>query len=402
MRTLLLFVLLAAIAVAAALFARANTGYVLLVSPPWRVELSMNGFMLLVVAAFALFYAVVRFVSRVTGMPDEVREHRRQANLERARAKQDAALVALLEGRYGRARQAAEEALAIPRSSGLPALIGARAALEMRDFDGVEALLARPDAQVQSLAVPRLMLEAELALERGRTADALARLSELKRDAGLHTAALRLELRTLNQAGRHTEVPALIDQLARRKVYGAADAELLRASAHARSLADLAHDANGLRSYWKGLSDAERTRAQVARAAAQSYRAVGLEREAAEILVKSLERGWSSDLAALYADCRLPDGPRQLEVAERWLIQHSQDATLLHALGRLCERERLWGKAQTYYEAALALDPGWRNHVALGELNAALGRRDAANAHLAAALDLTLAELGGRAARPLR
>ena len=112
------------------------------------------------------------------------------------------ALIGLLEGRYGRARQCAEEALAIPHSSGLAALIGARAALETRDFDGAAALLARPDAQAASLRVPRLMLEAELALEQGRPAEALARLAELKRDAGAHTAALRLELRTLRQAGR--------------------------------------------------------------------------------------------------------------------------------------------------------------------------------------------------------
>ena len=87
------------------------------------------------------------------------------------------------------------------------------------------------------------------------------------------------------------------------------------------------------------------------------------------------------------------DATRQLETAEHWLLQHNQDATLLYALGMLCERESLWGKAQTYFEASLALDNHWRTHVALGELLARLGRDDAANAHLAAALKLALAEL---------
>ncbi|MGE5105462.1 MAG: heme biosynthesis protein HemY, partial [Betaproteobacteria bacterium] len=78
---------------------------------------------------------------------------------------------------------------------------------------------------------------------------------------------------------------------------------------------------------------------------------------------------------------------------ERWLITHSQDANLLYALGRICERRELWGKAQTYLEASLALDNHWRAHVALGELQAKLGRTDEANAHLAAALRLALEEL---------
>jgi HemY protein len=92
----------------------------------------------------------------------------------------------------------------------------------------------------------------------------------------------------------------------------------------------------------------------------------------------------------LYAECRTPDATRQLETAEGWLVEHSQDATLLYALGRLCERQRLWGKAQTYLEASLALDNQWRTQLALGELFANLERTDEANAHLAAALRLAI------------
>ena len=398
MRGLLLFLLLGAIAVAVALFARINVGYVLFVAPPYRLELSLNAFLVLAVAAFALAYAVARFAARLGRLPAEVRAHRKAQQIARARAKQDAALVRLLEGRFGRARAAAEEALAIPHSSGLAALIGARAAMETREFDAAEGFLSRPDAQVPSLAVPRMMLEAEIALERGRGGDALARLAALKREAGAHTAALRLELRALALAGRHAEVPPIVDQLEKRKVYDRRQAELLRAVAHADALRGLAADAAGLRAYWQRLPDAERTNPRVAHAAARSFLLLGGDREAAEIAAKSLERHWDPELVALYARCRLPDAKPQLELAERWLARHSQDATLLDALGRLCEREQLWGKAQTYYEASLALEDGWRTRVALGEMLARLGRADAANAHLAAALKLALAELEDDAA----
>jgi HemY protein len=394
MRALLLFLLLGAVAVAVALFARVNdAGYVLVVAPPYRLEVSLNAFIVLLVAVFGALYALLRFGSRLSRLPQEVRAHRRMQHVERSRARQDAALMGLLEGRYGRARQAAEEALAIPHSSGLAALIGARAALETRDFDGAAALLSRPDAQAASLRVPRLMLDAELALEQGRPAEALARLAELKRDAGAHTAALRLELRTLMHAGRHAEVPALLEQLVKRKVYDPAQAELLRAAAHADALQSFAGDAEGLRAYWNRLSDNDRLLSKIALAGARRFMSVGADREASEILARSLERHWDPQLALAYAECRVPDGTRQLERAERWLQQHSGDAILLHALGRLCERQQLWGKAQTYYEASIALDDGWRARVALGEMLARLGRHDAANAHLAAALKLALDEL---------
>jgi HemY protein len=392
-RVLLAFLVIATAAVTLALLFRINTGYVLFVSPPYRIELSQNAFIVIAVLSMVAIYALVRMLVRIARLPADVREGRRRRQFERFRSKQDAAVVALLEGRHGKARQFAEEALAIPHSSPIAALVGARAALETRDYPAAAAMLDRPDTQATKLAVPRLMLEAELALERGQPAEALARLAELRREAGLHTAAQRLELRALTAAGRPAEIPALVDQLVKRKVYDAEQGELLRASAHAEALETFAHDAAGLRAYWARVPESDRVQPKVASAAAKTFLALGNDREAADILAKSLERTWDSRLVLLYAQCRAPDATRQLETAERWLVSHSHDAALLYTLGRLCERQQLWGKAQTYLEASLALDNHWRAHVALGEMLAKLDRHDEANAHLSAALSLALSEL---------
>lgn len=396
MRVLFWFLLLAGAAVAVALAAKLTTGYALFVAPPYRVELSLNVLVVLAVTGFVAGYILLRVVKRALALPEEVRLFRQRQRQERARAKQDAAVVALLEGRFGRARQYAEEALAIPQSSGLAALIGARAAIDTREFPAAETLLARPDAQVQSLTVPRLMLEAEMRLEQGQPLEALGILQNLRKEAGSHTAALRLELRALQGAGRYADIPALVDQLVKRKVYGAPEGDFVRAAAHARELEARADDATGLRAYWGRLSDAEQRMPKLARAAARSFLAQDADRDAADILARSLERQWDSDLAALYGECRLADTTPQLEQAERWLATHSDDAKLLHALGVLCERAQLWGKAQTYLEASLALDDSYRTRVTLGELLARLGRSGEANVHLAAALKLALAELEPR------
>jgi HemY protein len=237
------------------------------------------------------------------------------------------------------------------------------------------------------------MLEAEMKQEQGQPLEALAILRTLRKEAGSHTAALRLELRALQAAGRYAEIPPVVDQLVKRKAYGVSEGEFVRAAAHAQELVARAHDTEGLRAYWAKLPDAEQRMPKIARAAARSFMAMGGDREAAEIIARSLERDWDADLVALYAECRPADVLPQLEQAERWLAAHSDDAGLLHALGVLCERAQLWGKAQTYLEASLALDDGYRAHVALGELFARLGRDGEANTHLAAALKLALAEL---------
>lgn len=388
MRFLFWFLLLAVAAVVVALAVKLNAGYALLVAPPYRIELSLNLLFVLLAGGFFGLYFVIRVIARTVRVPQNVRIWRRQQKVDRARAKQDGAIVALLEGRYGKARQQAQEALAIPGSSGLNAIVAARAALDVRDFDDVEELLNRPDAQGSSLAVPRLMLSAESALEQGRSQESLRVLDTLRKEAGMHTAALRLELRALEAARRWSDIPPLLDQLVRRKVFDAAQAEHVRVSAQSEQLKLLAHDATGLRDYWSHLSDAVRVHPKIARAAARSFMQLGGEREAADILAQSIDREWDSDLVELYGECRLGDSTRQLEQAERWLLSHNHDAVLLRVLGTLCLRQQLWGKAQTYLEASLAVENTWQAHLALGEMLGRLGRDVEANAHFVAALKL--------------
>lgn len=119
MRFLAAFLSIAALAVGFALLAKSDAGYVQFVLPPLRIETSFFVFVLGTFVAFLVVHLLLRFAARIAAMPREVRTHRARAQLERARAKQDAAIVALLEGRYGRARELADEALALPRSGGL-------------------------------------------------------------------------------------------------------------------------------------------------------------------------------------------------------------------------------------------------------------------------------------------
>jgi len=396
MRFLFWFLLLAVAAVVAALAARLNAGYALLVAPPYRVELSLNLLLILIVGGFTALYFGLRVIVRTVQLPAHVREWRRLQKKDRVRAKLDAAIVALLEGRYGKAQQQAQEALALPHSSGLAALVAARAAIDVRQFDAAEAYLSRPETQASSLAVSRLTLSAEIALEQGQPQEAMRILESLKREAGMHTAALRLELRATQAARRFGEIPPLVEQLVKRGVFDAAQAEQVRIAAQREQLRALAHDAAGLRDAWSRLPESMRTLPPIARAAALSFLQLGGDREAGEIVARSLERTWDSELVELYGECRLPDATRQIEQAERWLAAHSQDAALLRVLGTLCQRQQLWGKAQTYLEASVALDNHWRTHLALGEMLGRLGRNDEANTHFVAALRLATDELKRR------
>ena len=131
----------------------------------------------------------------------------------------------------------------------------------------------------------------------------------------------------------------------------------------------------------------------VARAAAESFIALKSGARAAEIIERSLEQTWDSELAALYGACADADSdagatvPR-IERAERWLTAHPQDASLLLTLGQLCARQALWGKAQNYLDASIAIEATYPAHLAAARLHENLGNADNAQRHTRAALEL--------------
>ena len=393
MRILLSLVLLFAVAVGLALLGRYNTGYVAFVTEAQRIELSLNLFLLLVIAGLIAGYAGLRLIARTLALPRKVAAFRHSRREARVRALLDAGWVALLEGRYGKARQFADQALAEDRHAGLAALLAARAALEVRAFNDVDHYLELADDATENLSVPRMMIEAEQCLALHQPLEAIKVLQRLRAASGLHTAALRLELRALQAAGRWQEIPPLVEQLVRRDVIEPVQAEQLRWHAQSEYLRELYADSKALRDYWQQLPEQDRIQTKVAAAAARSLLQLGGERQAAEILAAALDHEWSDALILLYGDCVGSDTVKLIRQAEAWLQVHSDDAVLLLVLGRLCMREQLWGKAQTYLEASIALHEGHTAHVLLGEMLGRLGETDRANVHLAAAMRLALKEL---------
>lgn len=386
------------LAVALTLAARYNTGYVLVVSPPYRVELSLNLAALLLIAGFVAVYALVRFVLAALRLPGEVRAYRLARRREKARQTLLAALREYFAGRYARAERAAAAALDLDEQPALSALLAARAAHELRARERRDAYLARAAAAAAGAdEAPHVVTAAELLLEERRHEEALELLKRLPR---LHTAALRLELKAQQRAHNWGEVARLAEALRRRNVFDATQADEVRRYALIEELKRRASDAALLRQAWEGLPAPDRRDRRIAAAAAQCFIALGDCGRAHRIVEEALEAEWDSPLAQLYSECEGGDAVKRIERAEVWLQRHPDDPALLLTLGRLCAECGLWGKAQSYLEASLAIEPTFTAHLAAARLQERLENAEAAARHYRASLDLALAQLkavtGGR------
>jgi len=397
MRVLLWVSGLFAVAVGLVIAARYNNGYVLLVLPPWRAEVSINLTIVLALSVFLIAYALVRAIIATAAMPSRVRASRKRHAENRARSVFNEALVNFFEGRFGRAEKAASAALKAGESPALSAMLAARAAHGMRAYATRDKYLAKSASADPDEDAMRFMAQAEMLLDERRYYDAL---DVLKRLPQKHTGALRLELRAQQMAMNWERVLALIPQLEKRGVFERPVVAQLRRQAVIESLKRKAVDDKSLQEYWDRLASEDRYDPRIAATAAQSFIALGGCGQAHKIVEEGLARQWDPALLANYSECLGTDVRQQLERAEKWLEQHPRDAVLLLTLGRLCAHQGLWGKARSYLEASLSIESTHSAHLDLGRLLEREGKPVEAAAAYQKALEVTLEQLaqhaGGR------
>jgi HemY protein len=369
---------------------------VLFYYPPYRVEMSMVFFALAALTSFVLLYFLFRLLGNALGLPTSVRAWRWRRRRERAHAALAAALQAFYEGRYVRAEKEAAIAFESGPVPGVAALLAARAAHQVRDFERRDRWLERADASGDSLQAARLVSRAELALEDRDFVAARDALRNLHGAGPKHVATTRLLLRAERGAGAWDEVLRLASQLSKRDAISPALAEEYKVQATVELLARAADDRGAFERRWRGIAAADRVQPRVAAAGARHATALGLARLAREIVENALAAEWVPTLVALYGDlpeameqdARIGEARARIERAEKWLLERERDAQLLAALGRLCAQAELWGKARSFREASLSFEESRAARIELARLAERLGQADEAQRHFRKAAEL--------------
>lgn len=388
MRGLFWLVAVFAAAVALAVVGRVSEGVVVLVVPPWRIEVSLVLFAAALLAAFAVLYLALRLVRHTLALPAQVRAYRERRRRDQAQLALAAALQAYYEGRYARSEKEAALAWESGAAPGLAALIAARAAHQLRQRERRDLWLERAAKVGEPMQAAMLLTRAELALDERDFRGARDALRSLHGAGPRNIAAARMLLRAERGAQNWDEVLRLASMLGKRAAIAPAIAEEYRVQAHIEMLARAAGDRAPLEACWRKVPGPDRLHPRVAAAAAGHATALGEAALAREILENSLNADWSEALVTQYAE--LPpleaqeldrEARARLERAERWLPAHAEDPRLLLTLGRLCKQAGLWGKARDYLEASLSFEKSRAVHLALARLADRDGRAVDAQKH---------------------
>jgi HemY protein len=387
MRWLVWILLILSSAVGLALLMRFNHGNVAVLWPPYRVDFSVNLAVLVLVLSFLVFHLLLVALSKALALPSRVRGYRQRRQHEGARVALRDGVLALFEGRFGRAERLAQAAREDDLLAGPAALVAARAAHRMREFDRRDRWLDLAEVDPGS-AHAGLMTAAELALEEQDPLRAIAAIERLHGKGLRHIHSLRVALRAYEQSEDWARVLQVLRQLEKRDALPPAAVRGLRVRACRALFARSAGDAAGVRELWSSLRAAERELPETVEAAAAAHAASGDQGAARRLIEQAGAAEFSPMLLPLYAALDAVPARERIQRAEQWRMSHGDDPDLLLALGRMCMSESLWGKAEEYLERSLQARASVAAHVALGELSEALSRPDAAASHFRSAARL--------------
>ena len=348
-----------------------DPGYLLLKYAGFSIETNLALAIVTIICVVALIHLAWKILHSVWRLPDMVKRQSQNSRFEKSRRLLNQGLIDLIEGRF---RQAEINLIKLVEHSENPLLhylVAARAAqmqgkYEQRDTYLKAAHEARPDAEI-AIGVT----QAELQLAHRQTEQALATLLHLNNIAPRHDHIAVLLAKVYYQLKDWQPLLELLPNAHKKKIIPNQRLKKMEADARKGILSSLAAsgDVKALQQAWHKTPKSQQIDTDLLlHYVTLMHEITGQISDVEAVLVKSLDQHWDDRLVEIYGRSDTGNVSRQLKQAEAWLTHDNQNENLLLALGRICMRARLWGKAQGYLEAASSIRPTPACYLALAEL----------------------------------
>lgn len=392
MKLVVWLVLLFVVAVVAAMTLGANDGLASFYWRGWRLDVSLNFFILALLGAFIGLSTSVRLARWLIGLPGRAKAWRTERREQALQSAQRQALLELYAARYSRAVKAAgraqdlvqdlAERSSMAETQAVNHLLAAISMHRLQDRTGrdEQARLAQAcmDSAVASgqsggayaraptAAEGLILLRAEWALDDHDASTALSHLAQLPPGAARRIQAQRLRLQAHRMANQPAEALKAVRQLAKHQALKPDAAKSLIRSL-ALGVLDTARDSQGLQRLWLELEREDRQDITVLSHAVRCAASFGDAEWARRVLRLALETATALEpeqrCLLAYSAWRVVKGiePEWLGSVENLAASHPREAMVQALAAAVYAERQLWGKAQplleqTVYSEALPSD----------------------------------------------
>ena len=351
------------LSVAFALFAKPDPGYILIGYGNYSIEMTLT----MLLAGLFISYFLLRFLSGLLHTPGKVKNWNDGRIVRKDLKRLNKGMSQLIEGNAG----SAERDLRILASkNGKPLityLAAARAAQQQGAIERRDEYLALAYQEIPNAQLAIDLSRAEMQISHGEYLAAETNLLELRKQSPQHSQILKMLVSIYRQTGNWQSLYELLPDVRRHKLLD--EEEIQQLSFNALQAVMQTADLTTLQDTWKSLSRSDQKNTHLSIMYAENLLRTGAFEEAEELIASALKIRWDSRLAELFGYLQQGDAAKQLAQAESWLLKHPGDPYLLLTNARLSLRNQLWGKARSYIDACLSIEPLAEAYQLLGMLS---------------------------------
>lgn len=386
--------ILVIVVLGAILLVKEDPGFLLVKYGDYSLETSLAFGIVAVAVTVLLMHFTFRIIMGVWHIPVSVKRQSQSRRFAKSRKLLNLGLIDLAEGRFAQAENNLIKLVDYSESPLIHYLAAARAAQLQGKHDARDKYLkaahdARPEAEI-AIGVT----QAELQMSHHQNEQALATLSHLRNIAPRHDYVIRLLARVHYQLEDWRALAELLPDIRKKKLLEDEKLKAMEKVAY-KGFLDLNADTDNraqLDSAWDMIPKVVQAETDILIHCVGLYNKAGWQFASAEhLIVKSLDRQWHDGLIEIYGELNTSNPNDQLKQAEKWLAEYGENENLLLALGRICIHAKLWGKAQSYLEASIAISPQAAACFALAELlNNHLQQQDKSSQYYKKGLEICL------------
>ena len=338
-----------------------HAGYVLIAYSHTVIEMTLWVAILLCLCGFFLVYTLLRSGTNIYHLPESINKFLKKYHAAKSQRYFKKGLHRLLENDWDKAESRFAQAISLQKNhiATLTAYLAAayttnkQHLYQKRDYYLNEAQKIYGQDSKTSLTIA--ITKIHLFLQSQQYEEALALICHLRQTYPNHNLLLqKLQLIYVRQK-EWCNVKLLLPSLSKYKILPKDELNNLEKKVYLELwLSCLAtNKEKKIKHFWRKLPRYLRYDADIATPYIEFLEKNNASKQAEKILLKILQKKWQAKLIKHYGLLISHDPSEQLKAAEKWLKHHPEEPELLLAIGKICQRQKLIGKAKYYLEQYL-------------------------------------------------
>lgn len=375
MRRLIISLILLILSVWLGLRIAENPGYALFAYQHWSVEMPLWFAALAILLVFYVGYLILRIINSVDFSLYRWKNWLRWRKRYKSYSKTNQGLLEMIEGNWEYSEKFLLQGMTQTDSPLINLLAAAKAAHEQEAYDRRDTYLRQASEYAPTAEIAIGIMQAQLQIDQKQFESATATLKHLQIQAPKHRYVLKLLERVYVHTGEWEELLELLPTLRKAKLLDVDQMHHFEMKIYLELLNNVdARNVSQVNLIWNNLPKSFKHEPQLAAVYVRKLFAEPAAADDLDALIRLIiKNNWDETLVTLYGVLHTAKPTKQLSVAEGWIKQYSDQATLFLTLGRLSLNCQLWGKARSYFETSLRLQPKPETYAEYGKLLEQLG-----------------------------